>query len=504
MYIEPKTNIYLLKGVPFDNSYKHTMYFSGAEEQRNYFDGFIKHRLTQQTYQRVNKGVARVGLKAESLYDCNYMMFQNESFGPKWFYAFITSVEYVNNIVSEIRFEIDVIQTWRLDCRFQDCFIEREHVDDDTPGKHTVPENLEVGDYVTDTLSGTGLMSDYSCVVAATFDYKPDGNGGATYEDATGYNYCGIYSGVKLNRFKNVDSLVSFLSKPETVKKSEGIVSVFMMPEAFAGSAGDNAKAHRLEIDKFTADFGFTPHNNKLYTFPYNFLYVTNMEGQSAVYHYEEFTTDVCAFTITGDYSCSPSVVMYPLFYKGATANLDEKISMTGFPQCAYNIDTFKAWLSQQGPSMLIDTAVSAVTSGMTTLNPVIAGVSLVRNIGSIVSQGVERAIQPPQSRGGSSSSALVAMRQKDFGFMKKHIKKEYAKIIDEYFDMFGYATHRIGKPNIKGRPLWNYVKTIGCTMIGGAPADDIAKMCAIHDNGITYWKIGTTPGNYDGSNKPT
>lgn len=495
MFIEPRTNICLLRDVPFDNRYIHTMYFSDETEQHNYFTQKIKHRLLNQSYQRVGKGIARVQLKAEQLYDCNYMMFQNESFGSKWFYAFITSVEYINNIVSEIRFEIDVIQTWRLDCVFQECFIEREHVEDDTPGKHTVPENLETGEYVCDTFKGTNLMSDMCCVVASTFDYLND------YSDATGYDYCGIYSGLKYNRFRDTASLAAFLSKPETIQKSEGIVSIFMMPNAFAGSAGGEAIVHRLEFDKFKADFGFTPKNNKLYTYPYCFLYVTNMEGQSAVYHYEDFSTDVCSFNIGGDYSCSPSVVVYPLFYKGTTSNFDEKLVMSGFPQCAYNIDAFKAWLSQQGPSTLINAGVSTVTSGV--LNPFLGGMSLVHNIASIVSQGVAHAIQPPQSSGGTSSNALVALKRKDFGFMNKHIKTEYAKIIDEYFNMYGYATHRIGTPNINGRPLWNYIKTVGCTMIGGAPADDIAKMCNIHDNGITYWKIGTTPGNYKGDNKP-
>lgn len=503
MYVEPNTNIYLIKDVPFDNRYIHTMYFTDPLEQQNYFLQKYKHKLTKQTFQRVTNGVARIGIKANELYDCNYLMFQNTSFGSKWFYAFITSVEYINNIVSEIHFEIDVIQTWRMDCTFQECFIEREHVSDDTPGKHTIPENLEAGEYVTDTFQGTGKMADMCCIVAATFDYKPDGEGGVTYEDAVGYIYNGIYSGVKLNRFKDVASLKSFLSKAETIQKSDGIVSIFMMPEAFAGSDGGTAPKYQIDIDRFTADFGFTPNNNKLYCYPYNFLYVTNMEGDSAVYQYELFADKTkCRFTLTGDYSCSPTVVLYPNEYKGALANIDEKITMTGFPQCAYNIDSFKAWLTQQGPSAFINAAVSTVTTGA--LNPVVGAVSLVRNIGNIVSQGVERAIQPPQSRGGTSSNALVALKEKDFAFMKKHIRKEYAMVIDQYFDVYGYATHRVGLPNIACRPHWNYIKTVGCTMYGGAPADDIAKMCRIHDNGITYWKTGATPGVYVGDNKPT
>lgn len=112
MYIQPQTNIRILKNVPLDTTYGHTIYFSDASSQQTYFTGKQKYNLGNYTYQRVKKGVARVGIKSDNLYDCNYMMFQNTSYGTKWFYAFITSVEFVNNECSEITFELDVMQTW--------------------------------------------------------------------------------------------------------------------------------------------------------------------------------------------------------------------------------------------------------------------------------------------------------------------------------------------------------------------------------------------------------
>ncbi len=112
MYIEPKTNIKILKDVPLDTTYEHTLYFNNKIEQTNYFSSKVKYNLVNYTYQRVNRGVARVGIDTDALYDCNYMMFQNTAYGTKWFYAFITSVEYHNNGCCDISFEIDVMQTW--------------------------------------------------------------------------------------------------------------------------------------------------------------------------------------------------------------------------------------------------------------------------------------------------------------------------------------------------------------------------------------------------------
>ena len=166
MYIEPNTTIRVLKNVPLDNSYEHTLYFANKTAQTNYFMGLTKHPLVNQSYQRVQKGVARVQIKAEDLYDCNYIMFQNTNFGDKWFYAFITGVEYVNNIVSEITFEIDVMQTWYFDYTLQKCYVEREHSVTDNIGENIVTEPVDLGAIICDEVQSTGFFDSYVAVIA--------------------------------------------------------------------------------------------------------------------------------------------------------------------------------------------------------------------------------------------------------------------------------------------------------------------------------------------------
>ena len=114
MYIQPNSTIRLLTGIPLDNTYAHTIYFANKNAQAEYFASKTKTGCTfnAQTYQRVNKGTMRLQVLADDIYDCNYLMFKNTSYGDRWFYAFITSIEYVSNIVSEISYEIDVMQTW--------------------------------------------------------------------------------------------------------------------------------------------------------------------------------------------------------------------------------------------------------------------------------------------------------------------------------------------------------------------------------------------------------
>ena len=102
MYIQPSTEIHILQNIPLNKSYEHTVYYKDAETQANEFLKFEKYMLTDYSYQRANLGTLRVELKYENLYNCNYLMFKNDAFENKWFYAFITGVSYVSNEVSEI------------------------------------------------------------------------------------------------------------------------------------------------------------------------------------------------------------------------------------------------------------------------------------------------------------------------------------------------------------------------------------------------------------------
>ena len=140
MYVEPSTDVYILKNCPLESSYEHTVIFDSEEAQANYFLSLAKYHPTsgdehkKATYQRVNLNALKIELPVEKLYDCNYMMFKNEYFENKWFYAFITSVEYVNNRTSLINYYIDVIQSWFFETELKACFVEREHVVDDRIG----------------------------------------------------------------------------------------------------------------------------------------------------------------------------------------------------------------------------------------------------------------------------------------------------------------------------------------------------------------------------------
>lgn len=172
MQIQPNSIIKLCCGVPIDSSYKDTIYFASRSAQKSYFDSKVSKTMDKASFQRINgqQGVVRMSANAENIYDCNYMMFQNTNYASKWFYAFITNIEYVNDKVSNVYFTIDVMQTWFLfDCTLKECFVEREHSSIDYAGSNIVSENIDTGPIVCNAISKSGHFDSYSAVIATTF-----------------------------------------------------------------------------------------------------------------------------------------------------------------------------------------------------------------------------------------------------------------------------------------------------------------------------------------------
>ena len=516
MLIQPNTVIDILKNCPLDKTYEHTIYFNknDTSTQISYFMSLRKHRLTAQSYQRYDKGVLQVQLKADDLYDCNYMMFQNTSYGSKWFYAFITNVEYVNNATSRITYEIDVMQTWHHNYDLEKCFVEREHSKTDNLFENLVKENLDLGDsyicYGTDVFD----MNDMNVCILASDDYYPEGeNTVVTNHGKTVHN---VYSSLYVSAGLPVSDPAAINYVMDLFKEHDGgesIVAIYQYPE-FLGTGNNTTMQERNKIitkNVSALGGGYVPRNKKLFSYPYNFLLVSNNAGQTAEFRWENWSGVSASFVIAGCFLTSPAVMCYPSYHRGIERDYDSGLVLKSFPVCASVGDTFKAWWAQNKSSTITNavtstaktTAAGAITGGVP---GAIAG-GLIGGISSVVSLLAKKddlEHTPPQIKGQAQTDSLnAAVGRVQFNFYKMGIKEQFAKIIDDFFDRYGYATHRNKIPNRAVRPYWTYTKTVGCTITGSVPADDMAKICKIYDNGITFWKSGANIGKYELNNSP-
>lgn len=411
MYITPQTNIRLLHNVPFDSSYVHSLFFANASGQTAYFQNLTKYNLNNYTYQRYDKGVLRVQILADNLYDINYMMFQNRAFGNKWFYAFVDKVEYLNDVTTAIYYHIDEIQTWLFDWNFAQCFVERMHTPTDEVGDNIVPEPLEVGEYVYNNYDrvnffDTARVSNTAPVIIVGV-VKVNDDGEYLSE---GNMYDGVYGGLTLYAFTSdddgkagVDFLISHFSK----KAPDSVVTVYMIPrdalwadapinEDDAGGAIEGIQplpsryiGTHTTVTLGTAGTsidGYTVRNKKLLTYPYNFENVVNGEGNNLAIRYEfcnntEGTdTHVAKILVYGTFSQPVQGVCFPVGYKGIPATItpqeypkhmvDEKLTLSGYPMCSWNADAWKVWIGQNAVPLMIKAGESALALGVTAYKP--------------------------------------------------------------------------------------------------------------------------------------
>lgn len=491
MYIAPNTTIKILKNVPLDLTYDDTIYFSpdssGDTLQYQYFSQKAKYTLTEQTYQRVKRGWIRVGIMSDNLYDCNYLMFQNSNFGSKWFYAFIKSVEYINNSVSEIEFEIDVLQTWNSSYTLDQCFVEREHIAPYGRLALFTDEGLDVGDLIYSDVV-TQDMNEMNLVIIST----PKNNStGSVYFNT--YNRTAITSifPVTSGSISAIDSYIDQLTQANAQ-----IIAMYQYPRVFAEPIEGTTKTLEKIITKPTYIDGsnrYTPRNKKLLYYPYSFIRVSAQNGKYQDYAYEYFDSAPIEFYIKCVTIPQTNVVVYPLNYKNMQECYEEKMTISDFPVCAWSTSGFEQWWANNKWSIFGDGLCSAMMmeKSATPYNA----------LGKMLTEftTVQQAKSLPNNVKGNltTSNTNAAFNKQVINFYCMSIKRERAIILDEYFDRYGYATNRNKIPNRNVRPHWCYTKTLNSSISGSVPSDDVQKICQIYNHGITFWKNGNEVGNY-------
>lgn len=127
MAIQPQTDLFLLK-CPLQLSNKNQLTFPDKNEQFNYFYSLPKLEIDNISYIRKDNYIRYPG-HIDSLLEYTYVMYQNENYSSKWFYAFIIGMEYVNDNCTNIYIKQDVWQTWQFDIQYLQSFVEREMID---------------------------------------------------------------------------------------------------------------------------------------------------------------------------------------------------------------------------------------------------------------------------------------------------------------------------------------------------------------------------------------
>lgn len=514
------SKILLVKNINIDKEYVNVLSYSESK-MLNLCQQNLVAQSNKYSFIRQNENEIYVNFSYQQCLQANYIAFQNTDYGGKWFFAWIDDIIYENDGTTRIKYIIDSWSTWFDYWTKKSCFIVREHVNNDTIGLHTVPENLDIGEVKQESINTyTGLGTNYYFIVFSSFNP-------ASSQEFAGVNRInGNLFGTNIFAFENttvgVVSLRHFLEDTNSKGKIESVQSINIAPKTLIDNIGyieqegnfqggtynflmlvpDNTGSTKaIEIpyivDKVTSFSDYTPKNNKCFVYPYNYLLVSNNIGNKNIYKYEDFNQSQMQFAIQLALSIGISCRAVPRGYKGIDYNIDESLPLAKYPTCSWSADAFTNWLTDNAVNVatqIVGTGVGVATGNVG---------SVAGNIASLIGQFREASLLPNIEGGQNNGDVNFSTFNNTFVFHKMRVKTEYLRIIDDYFSRFGYKLNEILNPNIVGRQNWNYIEIgsnedIGYGTVPSKYMDEINKACR---RGVTIWHNHANVGNYSLNN---
>lgn len=525
--LEPQSNITLVN-VPWDNNYQNVRNFNDIGAQGAFFSNlFPRINFEEYTFLRKNKSI-RVGVGVDEIREYNYLYYNNGD--GKTYYCFIEDYNYISENVTELIIKIDVYQTYMFEYTILKSFVEREHVtlSSDVAGNYTFPEELETGEYISREFTNVEeTQNTYLIIQIGKNPYNNLETFNYTNKDGImqfGYMFAYKISELTDTTSKEWNCFRDLIKKVRKQGISENIFAVYSVPYFVIGERytnnlleekypcmikwDDTSYGSKNEIEKtFSPPFGenqfnylgktYTAKNNKLLTYPYKYLSVSNNVGSLNTYRYENFKNGIPKFILKGVMSIGGSIKLIPENYNGQTRNENEGLMLGKYPQFMWGNDVYTNWLTQNAINVLgdfIDVGLTFTKSGISLVGgQPVAGTSyafsgmqkIISNIGNIYKHSFA-----PNTISGNASGGDINSSSSQNTFIISHneIKPEYAEIIDNFFEMYGYKINKLKVPETTSRKYWNYVKTIDINMEGNIPETDLTELKNIFNTGVTIW----------------
>lgn len=536
------SQLILVNNIKLDKEYRNVLSYSESE-MLSLCNQYKVAESSNYSFLKVDENKINVQLPYNICIKADYMAFRNPTYSNKWFFAFIDNIEYLSEKSCTIYYTIDEFSTWFSYWNPKPCYIIREHVNDDTVGLHTIPEQLETGDYIqAETPIKINNYDDGTYICMAVSELITEVTGISELAEMKTIN--GIYTGLYYMIFTAPERCTDMIKIYDKKSKADAIVSLFLVPKSFAisditelvvGTAEGINFAFLLPLKTdiyFTMvaqnDIAFNNHlgnnyipkNNKLLCYPYNYMILTNNGGVDIPLNYEDFINNTPSFSIIGSMTPGCSIRCIPLNYKKIADSFNTYnsynygIQGAKLPVCAWNSDTYTNWLTSNGVNIAISTLTNIAQIGVGAFGVAsgggaLAGVGAISSgIGGLVgtaSEIYQHSKIPDQARGNTSSGDITySAKNSVFTIYKMCIREEYAKSIDDFFTKLGYKVNVIKQPNITGRLNYNFVQIADTENIGysnnsniSIPSKSMDIINRIFRTGTTIWHNYDNLGDY-------
>ena len=535
----PTTALRLLD-TPLESDYRNTLWFPNREAQTSYFLG--KTIKTYENFQYIKKNnTIVVDGEVDLLYNCNYIMYQNNNFTNKWFYAFIDRIEWASNSSVRLYVSTDVIQTWFFDITYYDSYVDRCHSDTDVAGDNIVPEDFSVGNPGGYQVAGSTDLAPDGIALFATSTY--------TGESRTGSVNSGIYSGGQNLVDFHIDNPGVGSILDSYVKNGTATAVIKLQQYPYKLKNGPMT----VSFSKYPSSIsGYTPKNNKMLSSAFVTCFMS-MYGQETDFNPVFITDSKVNIKVSADQT-SGTISAFVENYSDSSIST---ISMfASIPESGWSYNQYKndynlhsgsnaIYTTRQALSKgfnfskaFLDTGANALNttaSALNIVNPInnfIAGrggygAGALRSGANVLNQGesmlgsiqnlivqttgideisqdlatISENYNAPATGGMSASNGYIATGKTVFSYGYKVLPRDIVERCDKFLTVYGYKQSEYRAINLHARASWTYIKTNGLNASGNFPDDDMNIIKRAFNNGIFFWVYTATFGNFGQNN---
>lgn len=491
----------LSKNIKLDREHKNVLRYGQNEmlEIMQSSEHYVASSNNFSFIRNINK--IRTSFAYDVCLNSNYVAFSNPDYANMYFFAWIDKVNYISNSCTEIEITIDVFATWWNFITLQKCYVVREHPENDIYGANNLPEGIGVDDYIAQSSYTLSAKANKIC-----FLFSEARKSDSTVENPhyvspwEAYNEIGgipFIKGIPVTLWRvtanitDADVLLRYFNDYVNEGKANDLVGVFFYND-------DSDK--EIEISRPTKIGSYTPKYSKTLQYPYVKLAFSNNSGAFNELKFEDFNNSA-VFKKESINNYKGQCICYPYGYKNIEQNTDYGLIIDNYPSIPMTVDSFASYLAQNSTTVALNSiaSIAGTMTSVATGNPIgaIAGAGgLINSLGNLLS-----AKSKPDSVVGASSGNLLNMALDKFNYLIEvdTCKEDVARMVDDFFDYYGYLVNTIKTPNIDSQ-IHNYVQ-IGNNSIAvygeNVPDNALVEINNCFTRGLTFWNNHDNIGMY-------
>lgn len=449
------TEIAIYKTGRIDPTYTNIWAFESRTQRSAWLGGKSPKYYTGCKYWRVGASI-KLDVTYEDSFGYDYARITNKGGDKNYdYYCFITGRQYISDTVTMFILDVDIVQTYYFTTSidggeepfWQVQGLVTTDLSDDLPPRGTTSE-FPTG--IPYSNSFIYEPKDYKVVIFSSVD--PSELPTVTYKSLSSGEAFMATPPYLLDL--NGSILSDYIGRYNEAGVTSTISGIYLVPSSFFPGQSfttptfpSNAYYERDIYVNSIADCGsYTPKNNVLLGYDYTYFTINTGQGETALYHFEDFDGEPHFVERLTFNSGAPTLIIYPVNYKADSGSeqLQRAMKITQAPSCSWLNDNYSIWLAQtqnsravaiDGANLAIDQAYEAKRE------------SFSANVDNIVS-GISKGINTYTSGKAAVAASNVAQEYTNFasnGFVWGTIGRSLQYAGNTALDALSSAANKVG-----------------------------------------------------------